>query len=150
MKQSNRHISNLNLTGKFHFRYMGLWVVITIGLVVAANLLLMLLAEEHWRSLYTLDTAFRDVYGEQRNMMIMALGMATLLFSTAIIALAKATAHRIAGPYIKLQRVFEAIQQGHFDQELRFRKYDHLEDLEKAFNEMMLVVKSRIKEDPRA
>jgi nitrogen fixation/metabolism regulation signal transduction histidine kinase len=150
MKHSNRHFSNVSLTGKFHFRYMGLWVIISIGLLIVTNLLLLLLSEEHWRSLYTLDTSFQEVYLEQRNMMTLALGLATLLFSAAIVVLAKMTAHRIAGPYIKLQRVFESVQQGHFDQTLKFRNYDHLEDLEKAFNEMMVVIRSRTQGEPPA
>ena len=149
MGHSKRRLSNVKLTRKFHFRYLGLWILLTVGLVAMANVLLFLLAEEHWHDLYALDTRFQDEYMIQRQMMASALGFATLLFSAAVVALAKLTAHRIAGPYIKLQRVFESVRDGNLDQELRFRKYDHLGELETAFNEMMVAVRARVKkEDP--
>ena len=147
MKCSKRQLSNVKLTRKFHFRYLGLWIMITIGLVVVANLLLFLLAEQHWQDLYTLDTQFLDEYMMQRRMMAIALGFGALLFSAAVVALAKITTHRIAGPYIKLQRVFESVRDGNMDQELNFRKYDHLEELEAAFNEMMVEVRSRTRRE---
>jgi len=145
--RSNRHISNVKLTSKFHFRYMGLWVLLTIGLTAVAGLLLFLLAEQHWHDLYTLDTGFHEEYMMQRQMMAMALGFAMLLFAGAVVGLAKITAHRIAGPYIKLQRVFEAVRDGNFDQKLCFRKYDHLDELAAAFNQMMDEVRARAKKE---
>lgn len=147
MKSSNRQLSNVKLTGKFHFRYLGLWVLITIVLVVVANLLLFLLAEQHWQELYTLDTGFHEEYETQRQMMAMALGVGALLFSAAFVALAKITAHRIAGPYIKLQHVFESVRDGNMDQKLSFRQYDHLEELAASFNEMMVAIRARVKEE---
>jgi len=149
MEHSGRKLSNVKLTRRFHFRHMGLWILLTTSLVLVVNLLLFLLAEEHWRSLYTLDTRFQDEYTMQRQMMAMALGVATLLFSAAIVALAKITSHRIAGPYIKLQRVFESVRDGNLDQNLSFRKYDHLEELATAFNQMMVEVRAKTnKEEP--
>ncbi|MEI6148671.1 MAG: HAMP domain-containing protein [bacterium] len=147
MEHSKRRLSNVKLTSKFHFRYLGLWVLITVALIAVAGLLLFLLAEEHWSALYTLDTKFQDNYMMQRQAMAMALGFGALMLSAAIMVLAKTTAHRIAGPYIKLQRVFEAVRDGNFDQELKFRQYDHLEELAAAFNEMMTEVRSRVKKE---
>jgi methyl-accepting chemotaxis protein len=145
MEHSKRRLSNMTLTSRHHFRYLGLWVVIAIALTVVAALLLFLLAEEHWSDLYTLDTTFFEEYMLQRRSMAIALGFGTLMLSAAVVALAKITAHRIAGPYIKLQRVFEAVRDGNLDQELRFRKYDHLDDVAAAFNEMMDEVRARVK-----
>ena len=146
-ERSKRRLSNVKLTRKFHFRYLGLWVLITILLVVIADLLLFLLSEEHWQALYTLDTRFQDQYMMQRQMMAAALGLATLLFSSAVVVLAKFTAHRIAGPYIKLQHVFESVRAGNLDQELHFRKYDHLDELAATFNQMMVEVRARAKQE---
>jgi methyl-accepting chemotaxis protein len=148
MERSKRFLTNVTLTSPFHFRYLGLWILISVGLIAVANLLLFLLTEEHWQALYSLDAQFHEEYMEQRKMMIILLGFEMILFSSAVVVLAKFTAHRIAGPYIKLQRVFEAVRQGNLDQELRFRKYDHLEDLETAFNEMMVEVRARTKATP--
>jgi nitrogen fixation/metabolism regulation signal transduction histidine kinase len=147
MKCSNRKLSNVKLTKEFHFRYLGLWVLISIGLVVVANLLLFLLAEQHWKDLYAQDTQFLAEYMMQRQMMAAALGVGALLFSAALVALAKTTAHRIAGPYVKLQRVFESVRDGNLDQELSFRKYDHLDELAAAFNEMMVEVRARARKE---
>ena len=147
MKCSKRKLSSIKLTRKFHFRYLGLWILITIGLVVVANLLLFLLAEQRWQDLYTQDTQFLDEYMMQRQMMAIALVFGAILFSAAIVALAKITAHRIAGPYVKLQRVFESVRDGNMDQELSFRRYDHLEELAAAFNEMMVEVRARMKKE---
>ncbi|MEI8140333.1 MAG: hypothetical protein WCI03_10755 [bacterium] len=146
-EHSKRCLANVKLTNKFHFRYLGLWILLTIGLTVVASLLLFLLAEQHWHDLYALDTRFQEEYMMQRQLMAMALGFATLLFSAAVVGLAKITAHRIAGPYIKLQRVFEAVRDGNLNQELSFRKYDHLEELAGAFNEMMMEVRARAKKE---
>jgi nitrogen fixation/metabolism regulation signal transduction histidine kinase len=147
MKCSNRKLSNVKLTKEFHFRYLGLWVLISIGLVVVANLLLFLLAEQHWKDLYAQDTQFLAEYMMQRQMMAAALGVGALLFSAALVALAKTTAHRIAGPYVKLQRVFESVRDGNLDQELSFRKYDHLDELAAVFNEMMVEVRARARKE---
>jgi nitrogen fixation/metabolism regulation signal transduction histidine kinase len=83
----------------------------------------------------------------QRQMMGMALGFEAFLFSIAMVVLAKSTAHRIAGPYIKLRQVFNSVREGNLNQELHFRKYDHLEELEEAFNAMMAEVRSQVRKD---
>ena len=143
MEQFKRKLFSFKHTRKFHFRYMGMWVLVSVSLVGVANVLLFLLAEEHWRELYTMDTQFQAQYLVQRQMMAMALGFEALLFSAAMVVLAKSTAHRIAGPYIKLKQVFDSVRKGNMDQELHFRKYDHLEELEEAFNGMMAELRSR-------
>jgi nitrogen fixation/metabolism regulation signal transduction histidine kinase len=147
MEQYKRKLFSFKHTSKFHFRYMGLWVLVSVSLVVLANVLLFLLVEEHWRELYTLDTQFQDQYMAQRQMMGMALGFEALLFSIAMVVLAKSTAHRIAGPYIKLKQVFNSVREGNLNQELHFRKYDHLEELEEAFNGMMAELRAQVRKD---
>jgi len=147
MEQFKRKLFSFKHTSKFHFRYMGLWVLVSVVLIGVANVLLFLLVEEHWRALYTLDTQFQDQYMAQRQMMGMALGFEAFLFSIAMVVLAKSTAHRIAGPYIKLRQVFNAVREGNLNQELHFRKYDHLKELEEAFNGMMAEVRSQVRKD---
>lgn len=148
MEHSKRRLSNVRLTKGYYLRYMGLWIVVTLALIAVANLLIYLLTEEHWSTLYALDTQFSDVYSMQRRMMVSMLGIEMFALSAAIVVLAKFTAHRIAGPYIKLRHVFDSVRQGNLDQELHFRKSDHLEEVEKAFNDMMVEVRARVKGSP--
>jgi len=61
----------------------------------------------------------------------------TVLFFLAFVWMAKATSHRIAGPYIGLQKTCERIRDGELDCRQHFRSYDHLEELQQAFNEMV-------------
>lgn len=63
----------------------------------------------------------------------------------AVTALAIFTTTRVAGPFVPLKRAFEDVKHGDMDCRLRFRRADkHLQELEAAFNEMMVVVRERI------
>ena len=46
------------------------------------------------------------------------------------------TGHRIAGPYIRLNAAFDELRNGNLDYRVKFRDYDHLEEVEEAFNVM--------------
>ncbi len=69
-----------------------------------------------------------------------------ILISTAFIMLAKFTAHRIAGPYIRLRNTFKQVQDGDLTVRLRFRGYDRLEDTAAAFNAMMEAIERRMQD----
>lgn len=146
---SQRRISNVRLTRKFHYRYLGLWVVLGIALVLSLNVVLYLFAEERWGALYAVDATMHEQFVAARHTIAWALGLETLLFALGIITLAKFTAHRIAGPYIRLGRAFDAVRDGELDHRLVFRRYDRLEDLERKFADMMAAVRARSPGEPR-
>mgnify|MGYP000538399420 CR=1 FL=1 len=45
--RSRRKLSNISLTRKYHFRYFGSWLLMTAGLVLAANAMLYLFFDAH-------------------------------------------------------------------------------------------------------
>lgn len=120
---------------------MGLWVLITLALVIVMNLVLYLFIEERWGGIASLDSAYHQQYIALRQTFVVVLCVETLLFAVGIIGLAMFTAHRIAGPYIRLERVFDAVRDGNLDQKLRFRKSDHLGRLEQHFDDMMAAIR---------
>ena len=133
--RSQRRLSNVKLTSHLHFRHMGLWIVITCSCLFAANLLLYLFIVQAWSALA------QDFGGEMTMIPSPALLIAMLAefvaFSAAIVYLAIFTSHRIAGPYIGIRSACEAIRDGDTERRIRFRRTDGLDDLEKAFNEML-------------
>ena len=46
--KSQRKFSNLKLTRTFHYQHMGLWILLTIGLIVAFNIAFHLFVEERF------------------------------------------------------------------------------------------------------
>ena len=143
-----RSLANVRLTRKYHFAYMGLWMFISACLVLALNLVLYLYAEERWGGPYSLAQSFHQEYVALRRVFLMALAVEALCFIVATTALAVLTAHRIAGPYIRLQNTFHAVRDGDLSLKLKFRDYDHLEDVERAFDEMMGALRRRLADKP--
>ncbi|MFC1452839.1 HAMP domain-containing protein [Verrucomicrobiota bacterium] len=140
---SKRTLGNVRLTRKYHFRYMGLWIVMAVCLVVVVNLLLHLFVTERWGGPGAGSGAYQEFDFIRKGWgMIMVLEIA--FFAVAIVGLAVTTAHRIAGPFIRLRNVFDAVRDGNVDTRLKFRTEDGLEELESAFNAMMDSLKPRL------
>jgi signal transduction histidine kinase len=141
--RSKRSIRNVNLTRQHHYRFLGLWIVLTSCLVVTLNLVVYLYANERL-TVRSLGTVFHEAYMASQHMFVWALVIETGLFIVALVFLAKLTAHRIAGPYIRLKQVFASVKDGNFDQSLKFRAYDGLEDVETEFNSMMAEIRAAL------
>ena len=134
----------MKLTSRFHYRFVGLWVLVTSVLVGMVNGLLFLLAEERFGHGYSSESTLVQLYIDNRFAVGGMLLISTALFLVGIALLAKFTSHRVAGPYIRLKNVFKAVRDGNMEQRLKFRDYDQLEDLEAAFDEMMDAVREKI------
>ena len=66
------------------------------------------------------------------------------VIALAATGLAIFTTTRVAGPLVQLRRAFEDVKRGDMDRRLRFRRVDkHLQELETAFNEMMVALRER-------
>jgi len=66
------------------------------------------------------------------------------LMVLAAVGLAIFTTNRVAGPMVGLRRAFEDVKRGDMDRRLQFRQDDqHLQELETAFNEMMVALAER-------
>jgi len=137
VKRSRRKFSNVKLTQKWHAQYLGWWVVLSLVLVLLLDAAVYVSFEQMWNSFVPqgADPAFERAY--RQTQVIAVLVVTTLIFSAAILLLAVLTSHRIAGPYLRLMRTFEQVAQGDFNQRLKFRDYDNLDDVADAFNAMM-------------
>ncbi len=68
----------------------------------------------------------------------------TPLIVLAAVGLAIFTTNRVAGPLVCLRRAFEDVRRGNMDYRLHFRREDrHLQEIETAFNEMMVALVER-------
>lgn len=72
------------------------------------------------------------------------LGVLTVATVIGWVVLGKATAHRLAGPQIAIKNACNEIQAGSLKARVHFREYDHLDDVEQAFNCMMDTLQARI------
>ncbi|MCE9615115.1 MAG: hypothetical protein K8T26_12625 [Lentisphaerae bacterium] len=132
-----RSLRNVRLTKDFHYRYLGLWVMITVALMLASNTVLFLWIHEHFLGVDNIVSDLHTTYIELKNWVLFGLLVESIAFAIGIVALAKLTAHRIAGPYIQLQKTFDAIRDGKLDARLHFREYDNLDHVAKSFADMM-------------
>lgn len=132
-----RKLSNVKLTRQFHWRYMGLWVVLTISLCVLFSAICYGLVEAPMADIYTLNQAELDAYLRERNLFIIGLLLEVVVVSTCVIMLAVFTAHRTAGPYLRIIAGCNALAEGDDEYRLKFRDYDRLEEVEVAFNAML-------------
>ena len=139
---SQRKLSNVKLTRQFHYRHMGLWIVLTICLVLMFNLTFNLFVEERWSQLAGTDAG--DVYAAVRHSLWLTQGIEMLLFCMAIVILAKLTSHRIAGPLIRFKMAFNEVRSGNLSYRLKFRKTDRLTEWEDAFNAMMDAINAQV------
>jgi len=142
-----RRLINIKLTKRHHLPYMGLWVLLGSSLVVAFNSMVFLNVESQLGQHLAANTAMQEEYLRDRQVFIMALVAVTIIAIAALVFLASLTAHRVAGPYIRLRHVFDAVAEGNMQQKLKFREDDRLEDVESAFNRMMTALRERCTND---
>ena len=142
---SQRKLSNISVTREFHFQHMGLWIVLTMCFVVLLNVLLYLLLQERWARLSAPEGVGGAGFETIRGALLTAQAIQIILMGVGVVALAKFTSHRIAGPFIRLRRAFNEVRDGDLDHLLKFRKYDRLTMLEDSFNGMMESLRERIR-----
>ncbi len=117
-------------TLRWVFPYFAIWVVVLTITAPVLTITMMLsglvpeyLHGEIWFFLFT------------RVPLIALAGVGLAIFSTA----------RTAGPMVKLKRVFEDVTRGNMDSRLQLRRGDMAyQELETAFNEMMVAVSARV------
>ncbi len=136
--RKRRSFRSIGLTRKHHFHYLGLWMLISAGLAGLLGAALALVAAS--------DPAADP---QAAALLLWGIVFATVIVIIGIVYLSRITAHRIAGPYVQLVRVCNAVRDGNFAARLKFRDYDKLEDVEAAFAAMMdTVQKSRMSPPP--
>jgi len=144
----HRRLSNVRLTSKFHLHYMGLWILLTILLCSVFTYICYRMVEQPADRIYAAGKAELDAYILGRTAFLVWSSVEVVLVSVLIVCLAIMTAHRVAGPYIRICAACEAVRKGNLDYRLKFRGYDRLETVEDAFNTMLDAIKEdRVKRD---
>ena len=147
--RSDRKLANIRLTRKHHLPYMGLWIFLSVALVLAFNVMVYLHVESRFGSHLFEQTVVQTEYLRSRQAFVLALTVESFLAITAVVFLAILTAHRIGGPYIRLVQVFKEVESGNMEQRLKFREYDRLEVVEAAFSRMMESLQQRCPENTK-
>jgi methyl-accepting chemotaxis protein len=129
--------SGVRFTLPFVFRFLGLWMAVTVLIVLVFGITSYLLLGDR--------LAAQGREGIALGILIAQ----TVITILAVAALGVFTTHRLAGPIIALQRAFEDVKGGDLERRLRFRQADsHLRGVETSFNEMVDTLKTRIEREP--
>lgn len=131
-EKERRSLKNLPLTREYHWNYIGAWVV--------TNLILIGLCDAMVLFVVARSPAHLLPWPAPRLIALSAI--IALLVMAAIVFLGTVSAHRLAGVHIKLTNVLNAIGDGDFKTELKFRQRDGLEEVEQAFLEMAQAIES--------
>jgi hypothetical protein len=124
--------SGLRHTLPYFIRYALLWLVVTVTAVLVASLTTYLLFVERVGEAGA--AGFRQ-----------ALVILTVLTVSAVVALAVFTTHRLAGPWIAVQRALDAVRDGDLHAQLRFRASDpRFQAVEVSFEQMLANLRERI------
>lgn len=135
--RKGRRLKNVWLTRRFHWHYMGLWILLTLLVCSVLTYICYLIVELPAADLYSMSQDRLDAHLKDRSIFLLGAITEAIVVSGLVILLAIVTANRVAGPYIRLMAVCNAIREGDFGQRLKFRKYDHLASVEVAFNDML-------------
>ena len=124
--------TGVRFTLKYVPRFAGLWLFVCVVTLIVFAL--------------TAYLGLASSLGEAgRSRLLIVLSIQTVCVIIGMVALAVFTTHRLAGPLVGLLRAFEGVKAGDLEHPLRFRQADcHLVDLEKAFNEMLASLRSRV------
>ena len=129
-----RSIKNIIKTKKYHALYIGNVLSITLGLLALLYVML----------LHKVMEATVDQDPELVKSLILSITIGTVAVGALITLVALLSAHRVSGVHIKLKNTFERVAAGDLRTELKFRKNDHLEDVEESFNEMMASIRAKL------
>jgi methyl-accepting chemotaxis protein len=127
--RERRSWKNVQMTSKYHFNYMAVWLLVSVGMLMAcyASILFFLYLRHYLDASSNLSL----------TLLYTILTLITVLFAAVVIWRGFLTAHRLAGVHIKLIQTFDRVARGEGGVELRFRSYDKLGHLENAFQNML-------------
>jgi nitrogen fixation/metabolism regulation signal transduction histidine kinase len=137
---SNVRGSGVRFTLPYVVRFSGLWLLVTSVAIVLFGV-----------ACYSVALQAGEALTEEvRSHLMVVLTVQTIVLLVAAVALAIFTTHRLAGPFVALQRAMHEIRDGDLDKPLRLRATDlHLRELETSFNEMKSAVRARLAEASR-
>lgn len=120
---------NMQMTSKYHFSYMAVWLLVSVGLLMAA----------YAACLFYFYLRHYVLPETQFDLTLYSVILSVFVVIVAAVTIWKGfnTAHRLAGVHIKLAQTFDRVASGETGVELRFRSYDRLTHLEDAFRDML-------------
>lgn len=133
--RQRRHWRNMQMTSRYHLKYMAVWVLVSLALVVGNYGAAMLYLYYRY---YQFDSS--DPTALSLVLTALAVGLAG-----AVVWHGYLTAHRLAGVHLKLASVFDRLSRGERDVQLKFRAYDKLDSLEQAYQAMIAWIGERDK-----
>lgn len=77
--------------------------------------------------------------------LIQTIIVVVVIASLATIVVTLLASHKIAGPLYRFKRSFEDLSNGDFSKDVKIRRFDQLQDVADAFNNMILKVRAGIK-----
>lgn len=144
MVDTKRSLKNVSTTRAFVVRYAGIWLVVAVLAVAVSAIALYLLNEAQWDRLVALSPALAAQRAEATRSFLLIVGGQALLVLFGLGALAVMTTHRLAGPFVRMQKVCEAVRDGQAGVRMRFRAENpELDALEDAFNGMLDAIEAR-------
>ena len=130
MPELFRRGSGVKHTIPYLGRFSGLWLLVTSASVFVASV-----------STYLI---FVDRGVESSGGFVGMLVFQTVFVILALGGLAVFTTHRLAGPWIAVQRALEDVKNGDMDRTLKIRQADdHLRRVENEFNSMMQTLRDK-------
>lgn len=126
---NRRSLASLKLTRKYHLRFQGHWLALSVLLV---TLTIWAFGIALWQARVT--GAVDEV--TFRNLVWFGLLLWACMLA-CIYGLTTFTSHRLAGPFLAIIRCCEKIRDGDVQHRLKLRESDQLAELETAFNQML-------------
>jgi len=77
-------------------------------------------------------------------LLVQTVAVVTVIAGLATIAVTLLMSHKIAGPLYRFKKVLKSLEEGDFSSEFRLRHLDQLQDVAKAFNEMIAKIRSEL------
>jgi methyl-accepting chemotaxis protein len=84
-----------------------------------------------------------DIFVQTSQLLVIPVILLAVIFTFAGIILS----HRVAGPIFRVERVANELAKGNLDIKIKFRKGDELHELADSLNDMIMGIRSIVKED---
>jgi len=137
MQANKRSLKNIALTRRFHWAYIGDWLLLTVALVVVAECLLLAIVN-------TLSSS--SLFFDPQKVSLLSV-LVCVVVILGLACLGALWAHRIAGVHIRSESVLRQAAAGDLSVQLRFRAGDDLEEVEDAFQAMMATLRGEPPEE---
>jgi len=141
-KRINRHIYFIekSFQTRFIMKFCGL---VAFGGLLTIGLLYLWAARATTVSIVDSRVVVKTAANFILPLLIQTVIIVTVIVAIATIAVTLFVSHKIAGPLYRFKKVIEAMGEGDFLNQVKIRKGDQLQDLAKAFDDM--IVKNRVK-----